>query len=178
MKSLDAVLIVTDSNQSNSLQKDELARLIEELRELFAFRSTCRPFSLSLGPYIAIVSNSFEENTEELLVQEKSSSLSPPSHSPAPFLSELGTKKLEAVLSDSMTKGEKTTEEVAAAMHVDFFRVSANSGAGITSMFDHIARKLLSIAPPQITPHPPPPPPKQPPPQRYCCFCIPRKLRL
>ena len=176
MKSLDAVLIVTDSNHSNSLLKDELARLIEELRELFAFRSTCRSFSASLGPYIAIVSNSFEENTEELLVQGKSPSHSPSSHSPAPFLSELGTKRLEAVLSDSMTKGEKTTEEVAAVMHVDFFRVSANSGAGISSMFDHIARKLLSVAPP-IAP-PPPLPPKQPPPQRYYCFCIPRKPRL
>ena len=161
------MLIVTDSNHSNSLLKDELARLIEELRELFAFRS----------PYIAIVSNSFEENAEEWMVQGKSPSQSPLSHSPAPFLSEMGTKKLEAVLSDSMTKGEQTTEEVAAAMHVDFFRVSANSGAGIVSMFDHITRKLLSITPPQ-SPPPPSPPPKQPPPQRYWCFCIPRKPRL
>ena len=177
MKSLDAVLIVTDSNHSNSLLKDELARLIEELRELFAFRSICESSSATVGPYIAIVSNSFEENAEELMIQGKSPSHSPLSHSPAPFLSELGTKRLEAVLSDSMTKSEETTEEVAAAMHVDFFRVSANSGAGITSMFDYIARKLLSAAPPQVTP-PPPPPPKQPPPQRYFCFCIPRKPRL
>ena len=111
------------------------------------------------------------------MVQGKSPSQSPLSHSPAPFLSEMGTKKLEAVLSDGMTKGEQTTEEVAAAMHVDFFRVSANSGAGIVSMFDHITRKLLSITPPQ-SPPPPSPPPKQSPPQRYWCFCIPRKPRL
>lgn len=132
--------------------------------------------SASVDPYIAIVSNSFEENAEELMVQGKSPSHSPLSHSPAPFLSEMGTKKLEAVLSDSMTKGEQTTEEMAAAMHFDFFRVSANSGAGIASMFDHVARKLLSTAPPK-SPPPPPPPPKQPP-QRYWCFCIPRKPHL
>ena len=83
------------------------------------------------------------------MVQGKSPSQSPLSHSPAPFLSEMGTKKLEAVLSDSMTKGEQTTEEVAAAMHVDFFRVSANSGAGIVSMFAHHAQTTFDNSSPE-----------------------------
>ena len=98
-----------------------------------------------LDPYIALVSNSFEEGEVECVNNGLSSgALSPMNTSPAPMLSELGKKQVEEVFQETcLTSGEKVTQEIATAMHVDFYQVSAYSGRGITAMFQRIARQQL-----------------------------------
>ncbi len=99
-----------------------------------------------LDPYIALVSNSFEEGEMECVNNNglSSGAVSPMNTSPAPMLSELGKKQVEEVFHETgLSSGEKVTQEIASAMHVDFFQVSAYSGRGITRMFERIARQQL-----------------------------------
>lgn len=101
--------------------------------------------------------------------------ISPMRTSPAPMLSELGKKQVEEVFNETdMSSGERVTQEIASAMHVDFFQVSAYSGRGITAMFERIARRILrgsTVTTPLTIP-------KKQPKKEYFCCCFPRRQYL
>ena len=104
-----------------------------------------------------------------------SGAVSPMNTSPAPMLSELGKKQVEEVFHETgLSSGEKVTQEIASAMHVDFFQVSAYSGRGITAMFERIARQQLRglvVTAPLIAP-------KKPTKKTVFGCCFPRKQWL
>lgn len=150
LKSMDAVLIVTNSDYTDPSLKKMLTNCVEELRSLFAFKSMLsfppEGVWLAIDPYIALVSNVFDEE-DNIESSGRLDVVSPMYNSPPPMLSEMGMRQLEEVIEETApTAGDKLTEELAAAMHIDFYRVSAFTGMGIQAMFERISRRLVTIA--------------------------------
>ena len=101
---------------------------------------------LAIDPYIALVSNVFDGD-DDVESSGRPEVALPMYNSPPPMLSEMGMRQLEEVIEETVpTAGDKLTEELAAAMHIDFYRVSAFTGMGIQAMFERISRRLVTIA--------------------------------
>ena len=154
-----------------------------------------------IDPYIAFVSNVFEEESERDNI-DNSESASTFRSSPPPMLSDLANMQRSREMKETVpTSGDKLTEELASMMQIDFYRVSASTGMGIQSMFEMVCKNLIQLLPDRLLEGTSTTPSsvkcesgkpsqeklhglagknssKSKPEQKrrtWCCFCIPRK---
>lgn len=111
---------------------------LQDIRQMFAFKSLSEVEMWLLDPYIALVSNLF-------ISEEQDSVLDAHSHSPVVSLgnSQKRRESETSFLPSDLTVEEEATKELARNNRVGFYRVSAYTGAGILPMFEDIARLLM-----------------------------------
>ena len=106
---------------------------------------------MAIDPYIAFVSNVFEEDSERDNNNGDDESTSNAYNSPPPMLSDLMKNQLDREMEETIpTSGDKLTEELASLMHIDFYRVSASTGMGIQSMFEMVCKNLIQLFPERL----------------------------
>ena len=105
---------------------------------------------MTIDPYIALVSNVFEEENErDHLGNDEAASVF--RNSPPPMLSDLANMQRKREMKETIpTSGDKLTEELASLMQIDFYRVSASTGMGIQSMFEMVCKNLIQLFPDRL----------------------------
>ena len=137
---------------------------------------------INIDPYFAIVGNLFISDDDEATgfqpptlniseMDKSNRSMSPVGR----VLSEESSEKIETIISSELTDGELITRSLAKTVNVDFYRVCAYNGYGISDMFECVAKKLVTrqqLILEKLDQDNTIPLNK---PKRYSCFCIPRK---
>ena len=135
---------------------------------MYAFKSELALSVSLLGPYVALVSNLFPGEEE---------SVASNTQQPDQSVLASGSQKHvdDATLPSELTLEEKATKELAANLQIDFYRVSAYTGAGIFAMFEAVTRMLMNNQVVELEREDSSSVEEE---RMYRCFCVPYKRRL
>ena len=158
MKSLDAVLIISNNDYKDVSVSGVIKHLVDDIHQLYAFKS----------PYVALVSNLFPSEEESVASNAQQSGQS--------ILTSSSRKHVDdATLPSELTPEEGATKELAANLQIDFYRVSAYTGAGIFAMFEAVTRILMNTQVVEFEKEDSSSVEEE---RMYRCFCVPYKRRL
>ena len=135
---------------------------------MYAFKSGAILSVSLLGPYIALVSNLFPSEEESTASNAQQAGQSILTSSPQKHVD-------DATLPSELTLEEEATKELAANLQIDFYRVSAYTGAGIFAMFEAVTRILMNNQVVEFEKEDNSSVEEE---RMYRCFCIPYRRRL